>query len=413
MLDSLTTFFSSLPVETQFFVVAIVLIAALLHTSFNAKSASQGPTILTTTGIFATFLGIAMGLQRFDVHDIQSSVPQLLIGLKTAFWASVAGVGGALTLKGRDLLFGHKVTNIGKPTDDVSGADVLEGLRTITRALVGAEEASLLTQFKLARQDTNDRLDPLKNAQLEALAKLSDMSSKVLVEALRDVIRDFNAKITDEFGDNFKELNSAVGALLKWQDQYKQHVETITLQLAEVCSLQSRATSDYSEIVEKTGTFSKAAADLAALLSSINEEKKRFAELSEHMAGAFAAASGSIEVVETKLIGISNQLESAHSKMAEGLSRAAAEHSAAVKTSINTSYDAIVATQKEFHKNAEEISRKVQEQVKALDHALEQELEKALTSLGKQLTALSEKFVSDYMPLTEKLQLLVQASRRT
>ncbi|WP_166484973.1 hypothetical protein [Nitrosomonas eutropha] len=43
------------------------------------------PTILTTTGIFATFFGIALGLADFDAANIQASIPALLAGLKTAF----------------------------------------------------------------------------------------------------------------------------------------------------------------------------------------------------------------------------------------------------------------------------------------------------------------------------------------
>jgi hypothetical protein len=61
---------------------------------------------------------------------------------------------------------------------------------------VGNEETSLITQIKLMRSDTNDRLDALKAAQLQALQELSKMGSQALVEALRDVIKDFNAKIT-------------------------------------------------------------------------------------------------------------------------------------------------------------------------------------------------------------------------
>jgi CHASE3 domain sensor protein len=66
------------------------------------------------------------------------------------------------------------------------------------------------------RSDTNDRLDALKAAQLQALQELSKMGSQALVEALRDVIKDFNAKITEQFGDNFKELNAAVVTTGLW-----------------------------------------------------------------------------------------------------------------------------------------------------------------------------------------------------
>ena len=43
---------------------------------------------------------------------------------------------------------------------------------------------------------------------------MADGNSKALISALQDVIRDFNVKISEQFGDNFKQLNVAVGRLL-------------------------------------------------------------------------------------------------------------------------------------------------------------------------------------------------------
>ena len=43
---------------------------------------------------------------------------------------------------------------------------------------------------------------------------------------------------------------------------------------------------------------------------------------------------------------------------------------------------------------------------------MEEELNKALRAFGLQLTALSEKFVSDYSPLTDKLTELVNMARQ-
>ena len=185
--------------------------------------------------------------------NVQASVPALLEGLKTAFWASVAGVGGALTLKFRDHAFGVRAPTDGeKPADEVTAGDLAAHLSNIHRGLVGGEDGSLISQIKLLRQDTNDRLDVLKAAQSEALAKLSEMGSKALVEALRDVIRDFNQKIGEQFGDNFKELNAAVGRLLVWQEQYRLHVEATVQKMEEVGRVSARATADYSQVVEQS-----------------------------------------------------------------------------------------------------------------------------------------------------------------
>ena len=47
-----------------------------------------------------------------------------------------------------------------------------------------------------------------------------------------------------------------------------------------------------------------------------------------------------------------------------------------------------------------------------LDKALQKELNSSLESLGRQLAALSNRFVEDYLPLTEKLKEVVELSKR-
>jgi outer membrane protein OmpA-like peptidoglycan-associated protein len=76
-------FFASLPRETQVFVALIFVLFVWMNWQFTPKSAAQGPTILTTLGIFATFFGIATGLLHFDAKNIQNSVPALLSDLMT------------------------------------------------------------------------------------------------------------------------------------------------------------------------------------------------------------------------------------------------------------------------------------------------------------------------------------------
>jgi hypothetical protein len=198
---------TSLSLETQIFIAAIAITTVLFHLNFTPSVVANGPTILTTTGIFATFFGIALGLAHFDAANIQASVPALLSGLKTAFWASVVGVFSALTIKLREQIIGVSYKGTSVSPNDVTAADIHNQLVEIHRGLVGSEDGSLISQLKLSRQDTNDRLDELKRAQIEALSKLSDMGSRALVEALRNVIQDFNQKISEQFGENFKELN--------------------------------------------------------------------------------------------------------------------------------------------------------------------------------------------------------------
>ena len=53
----------------------------------------------------------------------------------------------------------------------------------------------------------------------------------------------------------------------------------------------------------------------------------------------------------------------------------------------------------------------VEAQVEELDRMLGEELTKSLNSLGTQLAALSNRFVQDYQPLTDRLRQVVELSK--
>jgi hypothetical protein len=141
-------FLAAVPQVTLVFVAMIIATGIVLHFRYNPRTVALGPTLLTTTGIFATFLGVALGLYHFDTTNVQASIPALLDGLKTAFFASVAGVGFAITLKLREFLFGSGgASEQDNETDDVTAADLVRHLRDIREALVGTDEGSLISQL--------------------------------------------------------------------------------------------------------------------------------------------------------------------------------------------------------------------------------------------------------------------------
>jgi hypothetical protein len=403
--------FLALPFQTQCMLGAIFTFWLLFNIFYNEKAVAFGPTILTTLGIFATFLGIALGLSEFDSNNIQASVPSLLAGLKTAFWASVAGVGGALLLKFRHQFFDRSIVEGTGEHGEVTGADLARLLSGIQTALVGNEETSLITQIKLMRSDTNDRLDALKAAQIQALQELSKMGSQALVEALRDVIKDFNAKITEQFGDNFKALNAAVGQLLIWQERYRLHIETSEASLESLVTLMGKTTSDYSSLVSNSQSFSSVARDLGEMLDALSTQKTQLADLSRALAELLKEASGSLPAVQSKIMELTAQLSNAVQDNQKTIGAALSENALQLKTAIQSSHEGFVTTNAEANRQVTDLMAKTKEQISFLDAALTEELKKSLESLGRQLAALSERFVSDYGPLTEKLRRVVEMAK--
>ena len=123
-------------------------------------------------------------------------------------------------------------------------------LDSIKSSLAGEGDASVTTQLAKLRMDMRDNLKLMddenkKRAHLlnqtliynfknltqkfdDFARVLAENNSKAFIEALEKAMRDFNNNITEQFGENFKQLNHAVGELLKWQENYKSHVETLT-----------------------------------------------------------------------------------------------------------------------------------------------------------------------------------------
>jgi methyl-accepting chemotaxis protein len=72
--------------------IYVLNIAKKDYNKVNLNDFDLIPSMFTTIGILGTFGGIAYGLWFFNPEDIEKSIPTLLKGLKTAFFASIAGI---------------------------------------------------------------------------------------------------------------------------------------------------------------------------------------------------------------------------------------------------------------------------------------------------------------------------------
>ncbi|UZA25534.1 hypothetical protein LP117_03475 [Moraxella bovis] len=225
--------FMNLPNETKFFIAFIFVFALVFHIAYNKNISEKAPTFLTTLGIFATFFAIARGLLEFNALNITSSVPALLESMKTAFWASVFGVGSALTFKLRDIFF----PNYEEFSDNEKFYQIL------------------IDELRGLREENKELLEQSIKSQNEALSKIAKSSSEELVNALQDVIKDFNAKINEQFGENFKQLNQAVEKLLVWQNQYTDYIDASTNSLNQLIENIEQLTNKLNSVIEQSNVI--------------------------------------------------------------------------------------------------------------------------------------------------------------
>ena len=408
--------YQKLPLTTQWAVTLLVVAGIIVHFfSYNDRTVHDAPSIFTTAGIFFTFVGIAQGLYDFDAQKIEASLPVLLEGLKTAFVASVFGVGIALSIKLRFILFGVPRADPGTIGEDATVGDLVHQLSEVQKALVGDDDSTIVSQLKLTRQDNSDKLDQLNKSLRDFLANAAENNSRALIAALEAVIRDFNTKISQQFGENFKQLNLAVGQLLEWQERYRLQMQEMIDQQSKTAQNMEIASTRYSTLVERAKDFSDISSGLSKILTGLELQRNQIETSLSALAEVLAKTSDGLPKLESKIVQLTEQMtfgvKSHQEQITNSISQGAKAISASVEDVKKLVLDSTQAANQAVNNNMIELSNKANAQLVKLDAALENELQKSISSLARQLTALSARFVEDYGPLTERLREVINLAR--
>jgi ABC-type transporter Mla subunit MlaD len=411
---------------------------------------SATPSILTTTGILCTFVGLLIGLFNFDSANITGSVPKMIEGIRIAAICSVTGMLLSILSKRSyhsrlktvqeeqhasvDMLSAHleklvKVTN--------------EQCQHINHLLLRMETLPADIKSITAQADirSENLLKTLEDNHKEHIRTFNDFTEKVvdtstgaLVESLEQVVRDFNKEVNEQFGENFNLFNKALDKLLKWQEDYYQDIEEMQERFDRCLKGIEASDKALRSLGAEANTLVDIAQKLNALLDAseesrqfLNDNLEAFKSLAVEAKEAFPLIEENIHLltselktqVTTSVKQINDAVESqqhAFSGMIASFKKIednAVSHTNTIFNILNTR----VAEQNErIIRQTEEavtsLSKHLEDQVGFLDKALEEELTKSLRSLGDNLAQLSQKFVNDYGPLTDQLRQVVHLSQR-
>tara|TARA_Y100000589_G_scaffold327021_2_gene368034 strand:- start:1123 stop:2535 length:1413 start_codon:yes stop_codon:yes gene_type:complete len=455
------------------FILAAVFIVGFASTNssnnFLKSLSANAPNYLTSIGIFFTFLGIFLALREFNVTNINSAVPKLLDGLKLAFLSSVSGIGGSIIYRFIRPLRLETIVS-----DDANASDLLEqlieinkGTDSVKNALVGDDDSSLLTQMVKLRSDNRDGLNDVRNALTgegdsslstqmiklrndfrEFAEKVADDGSNALIKALEEVMRDFNAKINEQFGENFKQLNEAVTSLLEWQKEHKEQVEELTQIFKETQKGIDAVKENIVLIETSTGKIPE---QMSKVENAFTLTEERMVELHGGLSSLSemrTKAEEALPHIETQLTNmtdglsksINNQMDSI-SKIFESQSKKSAETENkfnGVLDSLNIAADGLLETTKDtsdqvkgiitdfqtqqsnlskelqetLSQSVEDIEKTLNQSVTSLDSSMQQTLQRSLDTLGNNLTSITKAFVDTYEPFAEKIAEIMRNMNR-
>jgi hypothetical protein len=324
----LTTLSSSSVTEIFLWVTIGVLVISLLQGAKGRHSQflEYAPTLMTSLGILGTFIGVVIGLLHFDTQNIDQSIPKLLDGLKTAFITSIVGMLAAMIFNAMDAWkfaprrqangVKHEVT----PSDIHAALEQQTALlQQLSQGLSGSEEGSLVGQVRFLRADVGDFSRDAKafNAEFshklwQEMANFAEMMSRsatsLIIEALQQVIQDFNNNLMEQFGENFKALDASVKKLVDWQIEYKSQVEQMSEQYQQSVDSLVSTRQAVAGIWEECKEIPLAMAELRDVLL-VNQHQIQ--ELQRHL-DAFIqmrdAAVNAVPTIQAKVEEIGDQL---------------------------------------------------------------------------------------------------------
>jgi hypothetical protein len=240
-----------------------------------------------------------------------------------------------------------------------SRTEVVAALERVRAGLTGDAESSLVTQLQRLRTDVTDEIRTSRKATSDLFSAvaieiqkisttLTENTSKAIIEALERSIKEFNEKISEQFGENFRQLNTAVGRLLEWQDNYRQQMIANAEALREGALGIQASREGIEAIGVQSSALVRAAGDMQSLLDGI---AKTTTELDARL-GAFRdmadKASAAMPTIQTRIeeltTGFSREVEAASARvndMAQALQSSMAEHEQSLRAASTTFVQAV------------------------------------------------------------------------
>ncbi len=215
-------------------------------------------TTIVSVGLFATFVGVLLGLYGFDSANISDSVPKLLEGLRFAFAASVLGMFLSLTLS-----IAHKFLGGGGEDEEVLQS-IDRKLGTLVTTI--QSPGQLVQQFGELKTFLKEQLQQINSSLDSALDQLGRGATQEVIQALERIITEFNSNLTAQFGDNFKELNTACQRLVDWQVKYKDHVETAESALEQILIAVEKSCAAAEELNRSNEKTQKVCTEVGGLI---------------------------------------------------------------------------------------------------------------------------------------------------
>ena len=274
-----------------------ILVAYILYFFLKEKQYSKESVlgnIASTIGVLGTFVGISIGLWKFNPNNITSSVPLLLSGMKIAFATSIIGMAASIFMKYIAL----------KNEDEENIDDIMELFNTMI-----AESRNVNNTLIENQKQTENVLNKVseiwashqENLTVELKSEILNLNNNTISKQ-EELIGEFK-----KLGECFTLLNSGVNNLLTWQENYKETIENTTKELETVIQTIHNADESIESISKNASLIKENNENLSEVLKEINKTQNVIIDSNKSIIEISNTAKESIPQINEHFTNIDNR----------------------------------------------------------------------------------------------------------
>jgi hypothetical protein len=227
---------------------------------FNKRLFESYATNLSIGGVLGTFIGITYGLLSFDSDNLDTSVPQLLDGLKFAFITSIAGMSASWLV--------NKCVN--QRYDSLGVSDMTTAALNLSKSVAELKASIENNNTKVLETTMQQIANTFKEEMGKVSAELSGLMKKLIDK-------------------NFEELNSSISNLNAWQQENKTVMDKMSQTSTQIISDLDTASYRISEVSKYIGQLTAPCGYLGQLVSDLHSamsDDSNFVEISNNLSSA-------------------------------------------------------------------------------------------------------------------------------
>ena len=273
-----------------------ILVAYILYFFLKEKQYSKESVlgnIASTIGVLGTFVGISIGLWKFNPNDITSSVPLLLSGMKIAFATSIIGMAASIFMKYIAL----------KNEDEENIDDIMELFNTMI-----AESRNVNNTLIENQKQTENVLNKVSEIWASHQENLTVVLKNEIASLNNNTISKQEELIGEfkKLGECFTLLNSGVNNLLTWQENYKETIENTTKELETVIQTIHNADESIESISKNASHIKENNENLSEVLKEINKTQNVIIDSNKSIIEISNTAKESIPQINEHFTNIDN-----------------------------------------------------------------------------------------------------------